>query len=699
MLAQGTSSRAGGHQVLWFRFIKGRTVVTGALLLVLLAVQGIVPPPPAVPLHLLAFAQFGVNGIYLYLWRKRELAFLGYLVFSIEILLISTLIFTLGGEGDHFLLAYLWPIMMGGWLIGSQAVLPLALLAAVAYATLIGLDLRGIQPLYPAWPPEQGPLGALLGLVYLISVAVVVWVCYMETSRQRSLLHRRNLALLRTNADLRGLLRASEELGRPDGEQELLATGLAQLSSLLGQVAAGIYLRDGDGWVLRAERDLDQGDRALVAPKLAAVQHWGLWERFLTGDGKAVRGVAASGGRRDLYLVPLSSPHAIEGCLAIVLPSEQGITPRQRHMTAFLARSLGSSLEGRRLLADLRRERDLTLNVLNNLNEGVFVADRAGTITLANPAAEELIEVRPGQRLPDQLRAIVAAAGHGGEPTPWKGRYLAIRRALLGDAQDAGAGVIYVARDVTTDLAAQQRQSDFVAFVAHELRTPLTTMRTLTSLLANEDTPAVKRAEYLGVIASQIERQTKLVRALLDLSRLEAGHYELPMDLIDVRDVVREAVAVCQPLALAKELEIQVSLPSSEILAQTSADGLQQVLINLLSNAVKFTDPGGELGIACAVAAGHCRMRVWDRGIGMTTQEQQMLFVKYASHSSQDGREGIGLGLVISKLILDQLGADIQVRSQPGEGSVFTISLPLKTIDSSTPPAATPSPGKDDPAS
>lgn len=684
MLGNETSPRAGEHQVLWFRFIVGRTIVTGALLLVLVAIHGIVPSPSALPLHLLALTQFGVNGIYLYLWRKRELLFLGYLLFSLEILLLSALIFMLGDDGSHFLLAYLWPIMMGGWLIGPQAVLPLTLLAAIAYATLIVLQQLGIQPMQPAWAPGQAPMGALLGLVYLISVAVVVWMCYLETSRQRGLLRRRNEALRDANADLRALLQTSEELARPDGEQDLLEIALDQLRALAGSVSAGIYLREGARWVLRAETALGETGGALVETALGTAQDWGLWERFLTGDGRAGRGVPSSRGPSDIYLVPLSSPHALEGCLALVTPPGQDITLRQRHMIAFLARSLAASLAGRRLLDDLRRERDLVASVVNNLDEGVLVADGTGTIRLANPAARDLIGVDAGQPMPEQLRST----GEPTAPVRWGERFLRVREAPLGDAGSPRDDAVYVARDVTTDLRVQQRQSDFVAYVAHELRTPLTTLRTLTGLLGQEDIAAEKRDEYLRVITTQIERQTKLVRGLLDLSRLEAGHYDLPKDLLDVREVVREAVTVCQPLAVAKGQEIQVDLPPDGLLLESSADGLQQVLINLLSNAIKFTHEGGQLGIACAGAAGRCRIRVWDRGIGMTPEEQRTMFVKYATRSPQSGREGIGLGLVISKMILDQLGAELQVHSRPDEGSVFTISLPLASVSASTVPDA-----------
>jgi signal transduction histidine kinase len=680
MSVNTNSPDAVEHQALWFRFIVGRTVVTGALLLVLIAARGVVPQRTTLPLYLLTLTQFGVNGVYLYLWRKRDLRFLGYLLFGLEIILISLLIFMLGAEGAHFLLGYLWPIMMGGWLIGPSAVLPLTVLAGASYAVLIVLQELGIQTSQQPWSPGGAPLGAVLGLVYLISVALVVWVLNVQTSRQRGLLRRRNRALRRANADLRALLSVSEGLGRPSPEREILQFGLRQLQRLVGDVAAAAYVADGNSLLLRAQHKLDARDRDLSQRALAETQDWGMWERFLTGDGKVLRGVDGASGLRDVYLVPMSSPRTVEGCLAIVRPSNQSLTPQQRNLVAFLARSLGSALEGGRLLEDLRRERDLIVNVLNNLGEGVFVADRSGTIVLGNRAAQSLVGAKVAGEVPNGL----APAGQGtmdeSDAKAWGDRYLTVRRVPLAARKAGTGGVAYVVRDVTSERELRQRQSDFVAYVAHELRTPLTTMRTLTGLLEDDDIPSSKRGEYLRVIAGQIERQSKLVRNLLDLSRLEAGHYDLPLDLVDVREVVRDALAVCRPLAAERKQRIQLQLPEDEVLAKSSADGLQQVLINLLSNAIKFTPPQGKLGVACQLVGAQCSIRVWDRGVGMTAEEQRKLFVKYASRSAAKGGGGTGLGLVISRMIVEHLGGAIDVESKRGEGSTFTVSIPLASV-------------------
>jgi len=448
----------------------------------------------------------------------------------------------------------------------------------------------------------------------------------------------------------------------------------------VGNVAAAAYVAEGDQIALRAEHRLDARDRELTQLALADAQDWGMWERFLTGDGKVLRRVHGTDGARDVYLVPMSSPRTVEGCLAIVRPSDQSLTPQERNLVAFLARSLGSALEGRRLLEDLRRERDLIVNVLNNLGEGVFVADRSGTIVLGNRAAESLVGAKLAAQVPEGLAPTDDGASDRGDAKAWGDRYLTVRKVPLTGHKAGTEGVAYVVRDVTAEREVRQRQSDFVAYVAHELRTPLTTMRTLTSLLEQDDVPDGKRVEYLEVIAGQIERQSKLVRDLLHLSRLEAGHYDLPLDLVDVRQVVREALSVCLPLAADKAQQLQVDLPEEEVLARSSADGLQQVLINLLSNAIKFTEPEGELGVTCRRVGAQCRISVWDRGVGMTAEEQRKLFVKYASRSAAKGGDGTGLGLVISRMIVEHLGGAIDVESERGEGSTLTVLIPLASV-------------------
>ena len=245
---------------LWRLFIYGRSVTTGVFLLVLFTVIGPLPPLPLRPLFLLAIVHFGANGLYLYLWKRRDIIFLGYLSFGLEILLTTLLIYALGTDGYVFVLAYLWPIIMGGWLIGRGAILPLTILSGVGYSMVVFLGQRGILPipLPRVVTPDGMPLALMLSLPYLAFPSLLVWLLTreMEGGKQQ-LQHERNL--------LRGILANMAE--------SVLVVG-ANDQVLLANPAAANLLRIHDGeplpsWFLKSvaatpETSAQQGARRVI---------------------------------------------------------------------------------------------------------------------------------------------------------------------------------------------------------------------------------------------------------------------------------------------------------------------------------------------------------------------------------------------------------------------------------------------------
>lgn len=241
---------------LWRVFVLGRCVVTGAFLGLLLLMNGLVPPAALRPLYLLALAQFTTNGLYLYLWRRRALRPLGFLSLSLEIVLISLLMLLLGVDGYALVLAYLWPIAMGGWLLGRRAILSLAFLGLCACTALVMIAQR-------QWAPPQRILIAtnisqalVLCLPYLASVALLVWWLTNAMERGEQHLQARNRDLHRVNFGLRYLVAASEELLSCRAPEELAALALRKVAKLTGHARGALYLRERDGFCLCAESGL-----------------------------------------------------------------------------------------------------------------------------------------------------------------------------------------------------------------------------------------------------------------------------------------------------------------------------------------------------------------------------------------------------------------------------------------------------------
>jgi hypothetical protein len=206
-----TNVDRGAKLRLWHLFIVGRSVVTGMFVAICFAVYGPQMWHDMIGLSAVAGFQFISNGAYLYLWRVRDISFLGYLIFILEIALITLLILFLGPDGQVFALAYLWPVMMGAWMIGHRATLPLSLLSTVAVAALVLLDRAGVGLGVPV--SQAGPSQALvLSLPYLAFTALLIWALTIERERGEADLSERNAELYRANNRLRSLLLASEQL-------------------------------------------------------------------------------------------------------------------------------------------------------------------------------------------------------------------------------------------------------------------------------------------------------------------------------------------------------------------------------------------------------------------------------------------------------------------------------------------------------
>lgn len=690
---------------LWHIFVWGRSAVTGAFLLLLVLMNAAAPTPAPRPLYVFALVQFSTNIFYLYLWRRRAIRALGILSLNLDIVFISLLILMLGADGYVFLLAYLWPIIMGGWLIGRRAILPLTFLGIAGYGVLVSVARQDWAPrrlLLPTGIPQS----LVLCLPYLAFISLLVWLLTREMERGERHLQARNRDLHRVNFGLRYLVAAGEELlGCPAAD--VVALALRKVAKLTGHSRGAIYLRDDEGLVLRAASGwppcsvspsggstCDGSAHDGTSPYVPAIP-----ADWLTAGGEQRLGAihtvplspdeAAHSAAPDqpppssLTYVALRSTQGLEGVLEIASTQPRPFDAGEEQLLQLFGHQLGVALENARLLANLQRERNLLGSILAQMADGVLVVGAEGRVLLANAAAHALLGVQQGEPLPSWLERQMADGasedGIGRHVVEVDDRVVGLSVAELA----AGAGVpratIYVARDVTQEAQLERAKSDFVAYVSHELRTPLTTIKMLVRLLLMDATEGSKQREYLSIIDSQVTRQTRLVNNLLDFTRLEAGKYDLPIEEVDLRAVIRSSVSVCRPLAEERGLHLQVACPTQMPLLLANAGGLEQVLVNLLSNAIKFTDEGGRVTVTCHPQPDAVYLSVEDTGIGMSPEQTERIFEKFYSvrHSRKRG-EGTGLGLVISRMIMHELGGDIEAVSHEGTGSRFTVRLPRK---------------------
>jgi signal transduction histidine kinase len=245
---------------------------------------------------------------------------------------------------------------------------------------------------------------------------------------------------------------------------------------------------------------------------------------------------------------------------------------------------------------------------------------------------------------------------------------------------------------VTEDLRAandrlrelDQLKDDFVSTVSHELRTPLTSIRAFSEiLLDNPDLSEGDRQQFLRLVVEETERLTRLINQVLDLSKLESGRMEWEIGPVDVGDVVRGSAESARQLFAQRGASLDVHVPDALPPVLADRDRLVQVVLNLLSNAAKFTRTTAAVDVR--LDDGQVRVDVRDDGPGIDPDDQQAIFEKFRQGGDvrTDRPQGTGLGLPISRQIVEHLGGALWVASEPGRGSTFSFTLPLSQEDRS----------------
>ena len=224
-------------------------------------------------------------------------------------------------------------------------------------------------------------------------------------------------------------------------------------------------------------------------------------------------------------------------------------------------------------------------------------------------------------------------------------------------------------------------KDDFVSTVTHELRTPLTSIRAFSEILHdNPDLEAAERGRFLDIIRKESERLTRLINQVLDLAKLDSGRAEWMVAELDLREVIDEAITATSQLFREKNVALDTHFAGGAPLVEADRDRLMQVVINLLSNAVKFVAAGsGRVTVSLTAGAGELRVGVADNGPGIARHEQQTIFEKFrqAGDTMTAKPQGTGLGLPISRQIVEHFGGRLWVESEPGQGAEFVFSLPV----------------------
>ncbi|HEY7294779.1 MAG TPA: ATP-binding protein [Dehalococcoidia bacterium] len=419
---------------------------------------------------------------------------------------------------------------------------------------------------------------------------------------------------------------------------------------------------------------------------------------------EASRRIVAASGAATFVNLPLTAGAQRFGLLT--LAGKEHYIPNRDELPLLeaLATQIGADLEGVHKREQAETERSRLQAVLDQLPEGVLLFDAAARLVMSNRSAEEMLG-----RPVDPDTPLVSFGAHygflradgrlylpGDEPIV---RTFSTGRLVLGEEQivrradgrefpivsnvapvrDGGgqlAAVIMVFQDITSLRDMDRLRDEFLSIAGHELRTPLTSIRGLSQLLERRFTTLEPEriAASLASITEQTEQMASLVDDLLDVSRIRTGRLSLTMMPCDLSALLRTAVDRTAP---QREGEIRLHIPES-LPAEGDPGRLLQVFTNLIDNAAKYSDPRSPIDVTALRQDGRATIAVRDRGIGIPPEALERLFERfYRAENASQYTGGLGLGLYICREIVERHGGTIAVSSAAGEGSLFTVTLPL----------------------
>lgn len=349
----------------------------------------------------------------------------------------------------------------------------------------------------------------------------------------------------------------------------------------------------------------------------------------------------------------------------------------------------------REAMAEAEANRSKLSGITSSLIDGLVVVDQELRIVLSNPAAQQLLGIESDpqgrfllevirnydlvQAVNEALREKSVSVQEISLFTPQK-RILRAHATPITDERGKAVGVATILHDVTELKHLEQVRSDFVANVSHELRTPLTSIKGfIETLLEGAADDPDTRKHFLQIIGQETARMVAIVNDLLELSRLEAGDQEWKPELVDIAEVINRSAETCTPQAQQKRITIEKNLPSDLPKVPGVESMLLQVFINLIDNAVKYTPEGGHIEIT-ADTSGQKRLsiHVIDNGVGIPKKHLPRIFERFYRVDKGRSRQmgGTGLGLAIVKHIVEKHHGTVSVKSEVGEGTTFTVTLP-----------------------
>ncbi|HLJ84676.1 MAG TPA: ATP-binding protein [Candidatus Eremiobacteraceae bacterium] len=475
-----------------------------------------------------------------------------------------------------------------------------------------------------------------------------------------------------------------------------------QRGALSAVTSAGIAPAD----MTAAERTIGDAADSALRRSLARA------EIVIVDDIKAsdlapgVKRIAAQLELNQVVALPLMDRGRVVGALELVSRVARRFSPTDLETMRLVQGQLALAFGRAKMFDEIRDQKSTLEQVLAGTADGVYVTAADGSLLLWNVAAARIAGVpedeamaqgysvvsgvdRRGRSLEELDRAAfdAASADSASRQTVQNyevyfgktSRWVAVSASPLRNAAGAVTAMVHAFRDITAAREVEQLKADFISTVSHELRTPLTSIKGATALLF-EQVPADASGalELLQMVRNNSERLLRLINDLLDASKIEAGKLTIRKQPCDATRLLERAIAGVA--GYAEEYGVAVTAEFARGLAPVvvDPDRVEQIMSNLISNAVKYSHRGDAVMVRVRSDGPFLRVDVIDTGVGIPASALPRLFEKF-SQVDRGGRNrpGTGLGLVISKGLIEAHGGSISVSSTEGEGTTFTFTLPF----------------------
>jgi len=333
------------------------------------------------------------------------------------------------------------------------------------------------------------------------------------------------------------------------------------------------------------------------------------------------------------------------------------------------------------LVHQVRSEKMKTERILHEIDDGVIVLDQNGKTIMINPAAR-LMLMKEDHKEPENAAADcheysdiekVLLDNFGNSNLKAKSFPLRDNEGLL-------LGKIIVIHDVTHYMEVDRLKSEFVSHVSHELKTPLTSIKGYVDNLRDRIVGDLneRQEEYLERVGKNTDRLIRMIDDLLNISRIESGKMTLNFSNLIMSELIEEVSRGLRPLATQKKIEMSFMKSDGDDHVMADRDKIEQAVINLVNNAILYTPPGGKVMIYMEHDQGYIKTCIRDTGVGIPTEEQPLIFDRFYRLEKDSILEprGTGLGLYITRNVIEMHGGKIWVTSEVGKGSEFTFTLP-----------------------